>query len=147
MAAPRTGSGISDKIMAKRGRKAKTMKNIPATTESQRLTTLVDAAKPMLLEDVSTAIPPRTPESTVEIPSAINPSRIGLKSGFFSSGTEIRCAASRFPKVFSEPLTPITIKGMPNICRQTNQDHPSVYCMLPIALKKTNPKKLHPQHL
>ena len=71
------------------GKNARATNATPATTLIQRLTTFVAPARPMLLDEVSTASPPDNPAKAVEKPSAKSPLRIGVKSTSFNSGSDI----------------------------------------------------------
>ncbi len=75
--APRTGFGIRARAFVSIGKNASTIKIAPATTLIHLLSTFVAPAKPILLEDVSTAIAPNNPDKAVAIPSATIPLRIG----------------------------------------------------------------------
>ena len=88
-AAPKTGLGIIDKMATKLGKKARIIKIIPAPTLIHLLRTFVAPAKPILLDEVSTAIPPNYPARGVKKPSAKRPFRIGTKFGSFNSGSDI----------------------------------------------------------
>ncbi|MDY0378406.1 MAG: hypothetical protein RBR01_08220, partial [Desulfobacterales bacterium] len=64
-APPKTGLGIIVKIVKTFGKKARARKITPAQTQIHRLTTFVAPATPILLDEVSTAIPPINPASKV----------------------------------------------------------------------------------
>src|SRR5262245_22619252 len=101
--APTTGAGMIESSALSFGENPRAMNKAPAATPIHLLVAPVAALKDTLLDEVSEATPPITPETVTAIPSATSPSPMRLVSGLVHLSSLTFSHMTRLPNDFSAP--------------------------------------------